>query len=184
MKRKEKKNGDARWSVRVSTWTLGRYLADHAQQCPPVSRAINSYLLTTFSFLFLFAFFSFFSFPYLFKLDFLSFLIPSPFFSFLSSMNPFYCFFFFFFFFDSFFPLPFSSTRRREFSKRSPLFALSFPIFSLDRRLLIPSIFHAPSPHPSTPVPQVIQVFPSSRLGHTPVRVKVSSIPTKKLCTV
>lgn len=129
-------------------------------------------------------FFPFFSFPYLFKLDFLSFLIPSPFFSFLSSMNPFYCFFFFFFFFDSFFPLPFSSTRRREFSKRSPLFALSFPIFSLDRRLLIPSIFHAPSPHPSTPVPQVIQVFPSSRLGHTPVRVKVSSIPTKKLCTV
>lgn len=43
--------------------------------------------------------FPFFSFPYLFKLDFLSFLIPSPFFSFLSSMNPFYCFFFFFFWF-------------------------------------------------------------------------------------
>lgn len=56
--KERKKNGDARWSVRVSTWTLGRYLADHAQQCPPVSRAINSYLLTTFSFLFLFAFFS------------------------------------------------------------------------------------------------------------------------------
>lgn len=102
-------------------------------------------------------FFFLFSSSYLFKLDFLSFL---------SSTRP-------------FFP-PFSSTRGIFQTFASFRIILSYPFLGPPSPLGPHhfSILRSFSPPPL--LRQVIQVFPSSRLGHTPVRVKVSSIPTKK----